>query len=415
MPVGIESINAYLGQAVLNSRTLFTKRGLDLERFDNLMMLEKSVCLPCEDPVSYAVNAAKPLIDRLSSTDLSRIELLITSTESGLDFGKSLSTYVHDYLGLNRRCRLFEIKQACYGGTAALQMAANFIASNASPGAKALVVATDVLRGAHGTFESMAYAEPAAGVGSVAMLIGAQPDILELDFGANGFHGYEVMDTCRPDVGVETGDADLSLLSYLDCLEASYSAYQDRVGEVDLKETFHFLAFHTPFAGMVKGAHRNLMRKFKPDTPENIQLDFDKRVTPSLNYCMRVGNIFGGTLYLALCSLIDNAQISSPRRIGLYSYGSGCASEFFSGVITPQSQSRLAEMKIDEALKQRYSLTWEEYEHLLKLNSEWLFGIKDKTMDFSSFSDIYEKQLANKGLLTLKAIDKNYHRQYQWN
>lgn len=50
--VGIEAINTYVGQASLNIRSLFEARGLDLERFDNLKMDEKSVSLPCEDPVS---------------------------------------------------------------------------------------------------------------------------------------------------------------------------------------------------------------------------------------------------------------------------------------------------------------------------------------------------------------------------
>ena len=56
------------------------------------------------------VNAAKPIIDRLTEAEKDRIELLITCSESGIDFGKSLSTYIHDYLGLNRNCRLFELK-----------------------------------------------------------------------------------------------------------------------------------------------------------------------------------------------------------------------------------------------------------------------------------------------------------------
>lgn len=415
MPVGIEAINAYAGQTVLNARTLFEGRGLDMERFDNLMMEEKSVCLPCEDPVTYGVNAAKPLIDALPEAERNRIELLITGSESGLDFGKSLSTYMHHYLGLNRRCRLFEVKQACYGGTAAFQMAANFIASNASPGAKALVIATDVLRGTAVVGEdSMAYAEPAAGVGSVAMLVSAKPEIMELDFGANGIHGYEVMDTCRPDVGVETGDSDLSLLSYLDCLEGAYSAYTHRVDGVDFQTTFDYLAFHTPFAGMVKGAHRNLMRKYKPGSLDAIQMDFEKRVSPSLRYCARVGNIFGGTLYLALCSLIDHAAISTPKRVGLYSYGSGCSAEFYSGIINAQSQAKLKSLKIEAGLNQRYLLTMEEYDRLLQLNSEWLFGIKDRMMDCSQFAAIYDKQLKGKGFLTLKSIGSNYHRKYEW-
>lgn len=410
MSVGIECINAYVGQASLDARILFESRGLDMERFDNLMMVRKSVSLPCEDPVTYAVNAAKPIIQSMSDTDRNKIELLITSTESGLDFGKSLSTYVHDHLGLNRHCRLFEIKQACYGGTAGLQMAANFIASNASPGAKALVIATDLFRG---WGESLAYAEPAAGAGAVAMLVSGQPDILELDFGANGVYGYEVMDTCRPDVAVETGDADLSLLSYLDCLEHSFRAYSTRVDGVDFQNTFDFLAFHTPFAGMVKGAHRNLFRKFKPEFVSNAEIDFKTRVVPSLEYCVEVGNIFGGTLYLALCSLIDNITISEAKRVGMYSYGSGCSSEFFSGIITENSRHKLNAMNIRQSLSNRYALTMVEYEKLLMANREWLFGVKDKFVDLTDFNKLYDQKIAGKKLLTLKSV-KNYHRQYEW-
>jgi polyketide biosynthesis 3-hydroxy-3-methylglutaryl-CoA synthase-like enzyme PksG len=413
MSIGIEAMNAYAGQASLDVRTLFEARALDLERFDNLMMQKKSVCLPCEDPVTYAVNAAKPIIDGLDESEKNRIELVITSTESGLDFGKSLSTYIHDYLGLSRRCRLFEVKQACYAGTAALQMAVSFVASQASPGAKALVVATDVLRGV--TREKIhSYAEPSAGVGSVAMLVSNKPEILELDFGANGYYGYEIMDTCRPDVGVETGDADLSLMAYLDCLEATYQAYADRVNGVDFETTFDYLAFHTPFAGMVKGAHRNLMRKNKPMPPNAIQADFERRLVPSLQYCVQVGNIFGGTVYLALCGLIDNAKIDGPKRVGLYSYGSGCSSEFYSGVVTPQSQQKLRKMEIQKSLSNRYPLTMEEYDRIFDLNHEWLFGVKEKVLDRSGFASIYDKQLKGKGLLVLKDIDANYHRSYEW-
>ena len=409
MLVGIESINAYIGQASLNIRTLFKERGLDLARFDNLMMEKKSVGLPCEDPVTNAVNAAKPIIDALSDHDRNRIELLITSTESGLDFGKSLSTYIHDYLGLNRKCRLFEIKQACYGGTASLQMAVNFIMSNASPGAKALVVATDVARVA----AKMTYAEPSQGVEGIAMLVSNTPDIFSLDFGANGYYGYEVMDTCRPEPEIETGDADLSLLSYLDCLEASFKSYADRVEGADFQETFDYLAFHTPFGGMVKGAHRNMMRKFKQSPPELIQTDFEKRAEPSLQYCCQVGNVYSATLYLALCSLIDHVDITTSKRVGIYSYGSGCSSEFYSGVITQASQRKLASLGIRKAIASRYALTMEEYDRLLDLSAEWRFGIKDKVMDYSDFSAIYEKQLEGKNILVLKEVS-NYHRKYEW-
>lgn len=411
MAVGIEAINAYVGQTALDIRMLFQARQLDMTRFDNLMMEKKTVGLPCEDPVTNAVNAAKPIIDQMSTDDKNKIELVITGSESGVDFGKSLSTYIHSFLGLQRRCRLFEVKQACYGGTAALQMAVSFIASQASPGAKALVLSTDIARAA----AKLTYAEPSQGVAAVAMLVSQQPDILELDFGANGYHGYEVMDTCRPEPELETGDPDLSLLAYLDCLEASYKAYAERVEGVDFATTFDYFAFHTPFGGMVKGAHRKMMRQLvKGATPEMIEEDFKRRVAPSFRYVVQTGNAYSAALYLALCGLIDSIEISGPKRLGLFSYGSGCSSEFYSGIITPRSKEKLQAMKIDDAIARRYPLTMEEYDHILDLNMEGFFGIRDREIDISPFQKIYDKQFPGRNLLVFKRADKMYHREYEW-
>lgn len=408
MDVGIEAINAYGAQTYLDVRTLFEARGLDLARFDNLMMEKKAVGLPCEDPVTNAVNAAKPIIDGLDEAEKNSIELLITATESGLDFGKSLSTYVHDYLGLSRQCRLFETKQACYAGTAALQMAVSYVAAQPFD-VKALIIATDAAR----STSKETYAEPSMGIGAVAILVSRQPNIMAMDLGANGLYSYEVMDTCRPRADIELGDPDLSLLSYLDCLEGAYQAYTDKVDGVDFQETFDYMAYHTPFAGMVKGAHRKLMRNVKPMPPAAIEADFQARVGPSLVYCVEVGNIYSATLHLALCSLIDNAELEQPKRLGLFSYGSGCSSEFYSGVVTPAAKEKLALMQIRARLANRYQLSMGEYDRLLDLNDEWLFGIQDKAVEMDGFADIYERQFAGQGLLVLHKVE-GFHRIYQW-
>jgi polyketide biosynthesis 3-hydroxy-3-methylglutaryl-CoA synthase-like enzyme PksG len=271
------------------------------------------------------------------------------------------------------------------------------------------VIATDVARAA----AKLTYAEPSQGIGGVAMLIGAKPRVMELDFGANGYYSYEVMDTYRPLPEIETGDPDLSLLSYLDCLENSYRAYAEKVAGVDFKDTFDYLVFHTPFAGMVKGAHRKMMRQFAKASAEQIEADFHQRVEPSLAYCTQVGNVYSASLYFALCGLIDHAQLDGGKRVGLFSYGSGCSSEFYSGLLTSRASSRLAGLKIGERLNQRYELTMEEYDKLLDLNLEWMFGIQDKEVDISGFSKIYEHSVEGKGLLSLKCI-KNYHREYEW-
>jgi polyketide biosynthesis 3-hydroxy-3-methylglutaryl-CoA synthase-like enzyme PksG len=409
MTVGIEAINFYGGSAFLNVRRLFEARNLDLRRFDNLMIHRKSVALPCEDPVSFGVNAAKPLLDQLSEQDKNRIELLVTATESGLDFGKSLSTYLHDYLGLSRSCRLFEVKHACYAGTAAFQTAINFVAAKSSPGAKALIVATDIAKAAI----KGSYVEPSQGAGAVALLVSDRPDILEIDFGANGYYSYEVMDSCRPTAEIETGDSDLSLVAYLDCLENSFRAYASRVEGADFVSTFDYMAFHTPFPGMVKGAHRMMMRKLKGAPPAASDADFERRVTPSLAYCVEIGNIYSATLYLALCGLLDTVDLQAAKRVALYSYGSGCCSEFFSGIIAPESKAKMSALKKRDSLNRRYELTVQEYDDLLDLGLEWMFGTKDKEADTSAYQEIYDRSIAGRGLLVLKKV-ANYHREYQW-
>ncbi|WP_329213086.1 3-hydroxy-3-methylglutaryl-ACP synthase [Streptomyces sp. NBC_01485] len=408
MTLGVETANAYVGRAVLDVRELFEVRGLDLARFGNLMMAEKSVNLPCEDPVTNAVNAAKPLVDSLCEEDRDSIEAVIVGTESGLDFGKPLSTYVHHYLGLGRRCRSFEVKHACYGGTAALRTALGLLAQSPRPGARALVVAAD----AGGSVTAMPYWEPSHGAGAVALLVGDRPDVLELDPGAAGLYSYEVMDTCRPSADLAAGDSDLSLLAYLECLDRSFADYRATVPGADIVDTFDHLVFHSPFGGMVKGAHRQLLRKAKRMAPAGIEADFGARVAGSLGYTARIGNTYAAGLFMALCSLVEHGDFTEPRRIGLFSYGSGCASEFYSGVVGPEAPARLADFKIGERLDNRHRLTMGDYDRLGRHGAH-AGGAADSEVDVGPYQDVYEQALAGRGLLVLDRV-VNYHRRYRW-
>ncbi|MCX5214360.1 hydroxymethylglutaryl-CoA synthase family protein [Kitasatospora sp. NBC_00240] len=414
--VGIEAMNVFAGTCQVNVEKLAIHRGLDTARFDNLLMKEKTVALPYEDPVTFGVNAAKPIIDAMSPEERDRIELVITATESAFDFGKSMSTYFHSLLGLNRNCRLFEIKNACYSGVAALQMAANFILSQTSPGAKALVIATDITRfmvaeGGDALSEDWSFAEPSGGAGAVAMLISDIPDVFQIDVGASGYYGHEVMDTCRPLADSEAGNAELSLLTYLDCCENAFLEYQRRVGDVDFVDSFGYLAFHTPFGGMIKGAHRNLMRKFVKARPAAIEEDFRRRMHPGLTYCQRVGNVMGATTMLSLASTIDNADLSSPQRVGVFSYGSGCCSEFFSGVVRQESQDHVRRFEIEKHLDKRYELSMPEYDMLLRTNHAVKFGTRNAVLDTGIVPEA--RGTLGKELLFLKQINE-FHREYEW-
>lgn len=408
-PVGIEAVSVYAGTARISVPALFAGRGLDPARIGNLMMRDRSVALPCEDPVTNAVNAARPLLDRLTPQELARIEVLVTSTESGIDYSKSVSSYVHGYLGLSRACRLVEVKQACYAATAALQLGLGYLASGVSPGGKVLLIATDVTL----VDEEAEYAEPAMGTGAVAVLLSDNPRVLTVDQGAFGLHCYDVLDSARPGPTFDIADSDRSLFAYLDCLSNSFRDYRSRVEGADFAATFDYLAMHTPFAGMVRAGHRKMMREFARTQPAGVDEDFNRRLAPALVYPQQTGNLCSGSVYLALASLIDNAPIEEGARVGLYSYGSGCSAEFFSGVVDPESKSAVAEMRIGEHLEARTELDFEYYRELAAENRTCLVPERDRRIDPERHLDVLESYGQSRDLLVFTGT-KDYRRTYEW-
>src|SRR5699024_5189837 len=92
-----------------------------------------------QDPVTLAANAAEQM---LTEDDKDAIDLVLFGTETGIDHSKSAAVYVHRLLGLPSEARAVELKQACYSGTAAIQLAKGHIALN--PDKKVLVLASDI-------------------------------------------------------------------------------------------------------------------------------------------------------------------------------------------------------------------------------------------------------------------------------
>lgn len=405
---GIEKIGVWCGLAAITVEELFAGRGLDPARIENLMMRERSIGLPIEDPVTNAVNAAKPIVDALTPEERDRIETVAVSTESGIDYSKSVTSYVHEYLGLGRNCRMFEVKQACFGATAAVQTIGGYLASGVSPGAKALVIASDVAV----VDENAEYSEPAAGHGAVALLLGDRPDVLSLDRGAFGCYSYETLDSARPSPRFDIADVDRSLFAYLDCLAGSYRNYAAKVEGCDVAATFDHLVMHTPFAGLVKAGHRKLLRDHGV-APGAVAEDFERRVAPSLGYPSRIGNMCSGSVYLALAALLDSGVIRGPRRVGLFSYGSGCASEFFSGVVTERSVAEVAKAGIPAALERRARIGFHEYLKVLEHNLRCLEPVQNRVVDPEPWQPILDRVDRRPEMLAFTGI-KDYHRRYEW-
>lgn len=65
-------------------------------------------------------------------------------------------------------------------------------------------------------------------------------------------------------------------------------------------------------------------------TDEENQERLMARYEESIRYSRRIGNLYTGSLYLGLTSLLENSKSLQPGdRIGLFSYGSGAVSEFY--------------------------------------------------------------------------------------
>ncbi|HZJ64376.1 MAG TPA: hydroxymethylglutaryl-CoA synthase, partial [Kofleriaceae bacterium] len=93
-----------------------------------------------------------------------------------------------------------------------------------------------------------------------------------------------------------------------------------------------------------------------------------EQVAPSLALCAQVGNIYTGSLYLGLAGLLQaQAPALIGQRIGLFSYGSGCTSEFFSGVVGRRAVEQIAAARIPEVLAARERISIAEYERIMAL------------------------------------------------
>lgn len=351
MKFGIDKISFYTPQYFLDLKTLADARGIDPDKFYIGIGQEKmGVLPPDEDIVTMGASAAYRIAQ---VEDLADVELLLFATESGIDQSKSAGVFVHHLLGLNTRCRTVELKQACYSGTAALQLAIGFCARN--PSKRALVIASDAAR-----YELDSPGEATQGGGAAAMLISANPRLIAID-PESGYYTQDVMDFWRPNYRSEAlVDGKYSTLIYIRALLDSWTQYAEITGRTlcDFKR----FCYHIPFTKMADKAHSKLCRKAKANCTDEMR---EQSIGDSLLYSRIVGNCYSASMYIGLCSLLEHGtEELTGERIGFYSYGSGCVGEFFSGVVQPGWSDHLFSMAHRQMLENRQELTFRQYEDI---------------------------------------------------
>jgi 3-hydroxy-3-methylglutaryl CoA synthase len=402
--VGIEKLAAYPGSLALSMPLLCEARGHDPADIRDVMMIdERSLNVEWEDPVTMAVNAALPM---LSEQDRQSIGLLIVASESGVDQEKPMSTWVQRYLGLPSRVRNIEVKHACYGATASMQLAASFVASGAAPGEKALIINTDQSRTHFGKPW-----EFVMGAASVAVLVSDRPQVLEIELGASGIFTNEVSDLTRPTPHVETGNSETSLLSYIEGLEGAYDDYVRRRPEAaDLENYFQRNVYHLPFGGMGYLAHKTLLRRIGITGKRVTQEHFARKTLPSLSYVRRMGGTYGSSTFLGLMALIENdAELRAGDRIGVFSYGSGSCAEMWSGRLCPEARDVVRAARLPALLDARRHVTVAEYEAVETARTQ-VIDSGDFTTNREALGGFYEQYYAKKGLLVFDGMAEFYRR-----
>ena len=370
MSVGIEQLAVYVPPSVLSLDELAAARGVPPEKFrEGLGVREMAIAPPCEDVVTLAASAGARAL-RASRVDPGDIGMLLVATETGVDHAKPVSIFVHELLGIGRQCRVYELKHACYAGTAALMSAADWVRAGGTRPRRALVIAADIARYAIGS-----PGEPTQGAGAVAMVIGREPWSLVLGE-ESGTYAGNVYDFWRP-LGRREAlvDGKYSVECYLEALGGAFRAYRTlehpALGtDEPLSGRLARFLYHTPFPKMAAKAHRRLLEIDWSGTTlagdrleEAIVASYRDAVAPGLEAVARVGNTYTASLYLCLAALLER---EGPRlagqRLGLFSYGSGCCAEFFTGLV-PSGVA--VQAGVAELLRERTTIDVATYERLV--------------------------------------------------
>jgi len=347
MNIGIDQISFYTSQYFLDLRTLAEARGVDSDKYViGIGQSKMGIPPPDEDVVTMAASAAFQLKEKGA---LDGVETLLFATESAIDQSKAAGLFAHSLLGLPSRCRVVELKQACYSATVALRMAMGLVAMR--PQSKVLVIASDIAR-----YELGSPGESTQGCGAVAFTVSADPRLLNIDPEA-GFYADDVMDFWRPNYLSEAlVDGKFSTLVYIKALKAAWKQYAEESGRS--LDDFARFCYHIPFTRMAAKAHQKLARGISDE-------DLEKVIGESLIYNREAGNCYSASLYVGMTSLLDNASENlSGKRIGLYSYGSGCVGEFFSGTVQPGYRAALLTKPHQKLLSDRAELTFQQYEDI---------------------------------------------------
>lgn len=402
-------------------------------------------CSDREDVNSLCLTVVNNLLER-HNIPHSKIGYLEVGTETLVDKSKSVKSVLMQLFKPKGVTNLegIDTTNACYGGTAALFHAWNWVESSSWDGRLALVVCADIAVYAQGS------ARPTGGAGAIAMLVGPNAPLV-LDRGLRSTFMDHAYDFYKPDLSSEypVVDGKLSIQCYLGALDNCYQLYRKKYAEqnpgasVNL-DVFDAVIFHSPYCKLVQKSLARLGLNDFVLTPENerasaypgfeqfqnVKLEetyfdrdvekafmthyapvFNAKTKKSLHLANQVGNMYTPSVYSGLVSLLTNSELSelAGKRIGVFSYGSGLASSMYSISITNDTNA-LSEFKahlnyVLPQLDSRQKVAPEEFTKQME--------IREKNNHAAPYEPSGSVEVLFPGTFYLQSVDKMHRRVYE--
>lgn len=409
-----------------------------------------------EDIASICLTVTERLLKKYQIPH-KEIGFLMIGTETIVDKSKSIKTVLMDLFkdSGNTDIEGVHATNACYGGTASLFHAIDWIESSSWDGRYALVVAGDIAVYASGP------ARPTGGCGAVAMLVGPNAAIV-LDRKVRSTYMANVYDFYKPDLSSEYPyvDGPLSNQCYLQAVDKCFNLYfdkanrqiqhmndgrQDKDKPIELNY-FDGIIFHAPYCKLVQKSIARMYllnnlrslsydpSKFDPKLEKyrSLKLEesyndrdlekllmtlssetFNQKTDPSLLLAREIGNMYTASLYACLISYLQSDSIENlaKKRILLFSYGSGLAASMFSARISSDTSENSPLSRLIKGLsdvKERLDAR----ERITPLQFEQTLNLREKTHNIAPYMPSGDIKLLKSGTYYLTEINQKYHRSY---
>ena len=366
MDIVIDKIGFYVPKDYIDIVELAKRRDVDPNKFTiGIGQDKQAVPLPHQDAVTMAASSADSI---LTDEDKKNLGMLIVGTESSIDESKSTAAFLMDLLDLPEDIRAYEIKQACYGATAGLQTAYDFVSLN--PDKKVLVIATDIAR-----YGIKTPGEVTQGAGSVAMLISQNPRVLKLNH-ESVYMTKNVGDFWRPTFSKTAfARGKFSNEIYVEFFQTLWAKFQKKYDAT--ADDFSTMLFHIPYTKMGTKALRTLEGKVSDEKYAELTEHYQN----SIKFSRDVGNLYTGSLYLGLLSYLVNGA-KANENVLMFSYGSGAVGELFSAKIQPGFEQVIDKQALIDMLNNRQKITIDDYEKIYQVEYK-----NDTIVDPSTVSD----------------------------